>query len=133
MNFSDEVRPSLTSYLFVIAPFIALILVKGLTGKWMDIFNTSDWSIASAMIYMTSAINVRSATSKFSGDIKQSGLDFFMARTFMMAMINIVVYVVFLTTPSTTVGGVQIGLFICASLAHFKYGRAATRLSEIKE
>ncbi|KJF83156.1 hypothetical protein C0W92_00060 [Photobacterium angustum] len=124
----SEFKSVAISYIFIIIPFILLIMVKVLTGKYYDLLLTGDWSIASAMIYSSSIINVRSATRKYNGKLNQVGLDWFMAVTSLMSAISVTIYVIALMQPSKWVGVLQIVLFIAASFAHMKYGRLAYRL-----
>ena len=124
----NEFKTVATSYLFIITPFILLILVKLLTGNYSDLLLTGDWSIASAMIYSSSIINVRSATKKYQGNLNEVGLDWFMTVTSVMSAISVTIYVVALIQPNKWVGALQIALFIAASHAHMKYGRLAYRL-----
>lgn len=125
---SNEFKAVATPYVFIALPFVALIIVKAYTGKLSDLLVTSDWSIASAMIYSSSVINVRSATRNIQGSVNHIGLDWFMTTTISMAVINVVVYVLVLIKPSIALGLTQIVLFLLASLAHFKYGRVVYRL-----
>lgn len=128
MKYQNEFRVVGTSYLFIITPFILLVLVKVLTGKYEGLLLTGDWSIASAMIYSSSIVNVRSATRSYKGNLIEDSLDWFMAVTILMSSISIAIYVVALIQPSNLIGVLQIGLFIAASYAHMKYGRLAYRL-----
>jgi hypothetical protein len=128
MKYQNEFKFVGTSYLFIITPFIVLILVKVLLGKYEDLLLTGDWSIASAMIYSSSVVNLRNATNTYKGQINNTSLDWFMAVTILMACVSISIYVVALINPSYFVGVVQIVLFFAASIAHIKYGRASYRL-----
>ncbi|MDD9177064.1 hypothetical protein PVK63_19690, partial [Aliivibrio sp. S2TY2] len=128
MNSLEEIRYAAIPYVFIILPFIALILVKGFTGNWGDLLVTSDWAVASAMIYSSSIINVRSAAKEYKGNINELSLDWFMSITIFMATISVVLYVLVLLVPSTALGIAQILLFIYASLSHFKFGRMMYRL-----
>ncbi|MFS1920915.1 hypothetical protein [Vibrio lentus] len=124
----NEFRAVATSYLFVVTPFILLVLVKLLTGKYDDLLLTGDWSIASAMIYSSSIVNVRSATREYKGKLNEVGLDWFMGVTILMSSISITIYVIALMQPNKLIGVLQIILFVAASFAHMKYGRLAYRL-----
>ena len=75
MTSSNDFKVAITAYIFVVIPFIVLVVVKVLTGRYADIWMTGDWSIASAMIYSSSIFNVRSATKDFKGKLDASGLE----------------------------------------------------------
>lgn len=128
MKYQNEFKAVGASYLFIVTPFILLVLVKVLTGKYEDLLLTGDWSIASAMIYSSSVVNVRNATRSYKGKLSEVGLDWFMAATLLMSSVSIAIYVVALMEPSKLVGSLQVGLFIAASFSHMKYGRLAYRL-----
>ena len=130
MKYQNELKSVGTAYIFIITPFIVLILVKVLLGKFEDLLLTGDWSIASAMIYSSSIVNIKNATNEYNGNINSVGLNWFMAVTILMACISIAIYVVTLVQPSPFVGVVQIILFVFASIAYIKYGRAAFRLRD---
>lgn len=126
--YQTEFKTVATPYLFIVTPFILLILVKVLTGKYEDLLLTGDWSIASAMIYSSSVVNVRSATRKYKGKLNEISFDWFMATTSVMSAISVTIYVVALIQPNKWIGFLQILLFVVASLSHMKYGRLAYRL-----
>lgn len=128
MKYQSEFKAVGTSYLFIITPFILLVLVKCLTGNYEDLLLTGDWSVASAMIYSSSIVNVRNATREYQGKLSEVGLDWFMGVTILMSSISITIYVIALMQPSKLIGVVQVVLFVAASLAHMKYGRLAYRL-----
>lgn len=128
MSSSNELKSALTSYLFIFMPFLALVLVKGTSGEWGDLLIASDWSIASAMIYSSSIITVRSATRNHKGSINDNSLDYFMAKTLCMALLSIIIYVLVLVKPNPIIGYFQIILFIFASLSYIKYGRLSYRM-----
>lgn len=132
MKYQTEFKAVGTSYLFVITPFILLVLVKFLTGKYEDLLLTGDWSIASAMIYSSSIGSVISATREYKGKLNEVGLDWFMGVTTLMSLVSITIYVIAMIQPSKFIGVLQIALFIAASLAHMKYGRLAYRLRSKK-
>lgn len=126
----EEIRYAATSYTFVIIPFIALLLVKGFTGKWSDLLTTSDWAIASAMIYSSSIIIIRNVTTDYRGTVNYINLDWFMSKTLIMAIVSVILYVLVLLAPSTALGIAQILLFMYSSLSHFRIARAAYRLKK---
>ena len=128
MKYQNELISVGTSYLFIITPFIILVSVKLLMGKYEDLLLTGDWSIASAMIYSTSIVTIRNAISEYNGTVNNISLDWFTGVTILMACLSIMLYVVALIKPSYFVGALQIILFIFASIAHIKHGRAAFRL-----
>jgi hypothetical protein len=128
MKYQNELKSVGTSYIFIITPFLVLILVKVLLGKYEDLLLTGDWSIASAMIYSSSIVNLRSATNAYNGQINDTSLDWFMAVTILMACLSIAIYVVALMNPSYLIGAIQIFIFVIASIAYIKYGRASFRL-----
>ncbi|MBE8735053.1 hypothetical protein F3H86_11485 [Aeromonas veronii] len=133
MNYSEEIKYSAISYTFIIIPFLALILVKGFTGKWYDLLITGDWAIASAMIYSSSIITIRSVTQDYALKINTINLDWFMSKTLIMAIISIIIYVLILLVPTTALGITQIILFTYSSLSHFRISRAVYRMKNLNK
>ena len=127
---NNEFKAAATSYLFVVTPFLLLILIKVSTGKIHELLLTGDWSIASAMIYSSSLINVQNASYKHKGHINQVSLGWFMAVTILMSSVSVALYVISLVQPNQMIGVLQIVLFIGASLSYIKNARLALRLKE---
>lgn len=129
MKYQSELSAALTSYIFIVLPFIVLILIKLLLGRAEDILLTGDWSIASAMIYSSSIISIKNALNSSNKKVNNHSFDLFIAITICMACISIAIYVVALINPSFTVGVIQIGIFIAASITHIRNSRVVYRLN----
>ncbi|OBU45726.1 hypothetical protein AYY26_15290 [Photobacterium phosphoreum] len=127
MMSSNEIKTAAISYIFIVIPFFVMITVRLLIGDWQNIIMTSDWSIASAMIYSTCMFNVWNSTKGLT--INDLSLKWFMVKALTLVSINIAIYCVMLLKPSFTAGIIQILIFFFATVAHFKYGRAVYRLS----
>lgn len=51
MNYSKHLKSLLAAYAFVVVPFTLMIIVKASEKKWQEIILSSDWSIASFIIF----------------------------------------------------------------------------------
>ncbi len=131
MNFPNDFKTAFTSYLFVVTPFLILIVVKALTGKFEDILITGDWAIASAMMFSTSYFTVKNALSYYKGDLDKTGLDLYLTFTLVLAFISLTVYVIMLMHPKNYAAAiVQVILFFVATRNYIKYSRLAYRLKD---
>ncbi len=127
MMSSNEIKTAAISYIFIVIPFLVMITVRLLIGDWQNIIMTSDWSIASAMIYSTCMFNVWNSTKGLT--INDLSLKWFMVKALTLICINIAIYCVMLLKPSFVAGVIQVLIFFFATVAHFKYSRAVYRLN----
>ena len=94
MMSSNEIKTAAISYIFIVIPFFVMITVRLLIGDWQNIIMTSDWSIASAMIYSTCMFNVWNSTKGLT--INDLSLKWFMVKALTLVSINIAIYCVYL-------------------------------------
>ncbi len=115
----------MASYLFVLLPFIILVIVKLAEDKSSELLLLSDWSIASSIIYGQLIVKLTTALSATNKSKKMPGITFNITLLVCLGLaINIVVYVLMLVMPSQNIGIIQLALFTIASIFHFIYGSA---------
>ncbi|MEQ3528691.1 hypothetical protein [Pseudoalteromonas sp. XMcav11-Q] len=119
----------IASYLFVILPFIILVVVKLAQGQPNSLLLLSDWSIASSIIYGQLIVKLTTSLASTDKNKKLPGITFNITLLICLGLaINIVVYVLMLVTPSQGIGILQLILFFFASIAHFIYGAAILQI-----
>ncbi len=121
----------IAAYLFVLLPFIILVIVKFAQDKSCELVLLSDWSIASSIIYGQLIVKLTTALAATDKAKRMPGitLNITLLVCFGLA-INIVVYVLMLVMPSQNIGIVQMVLFISASILHFVYGSAINHINK---
>ncbi|PLC55981.1 hypothetical protein [Photobacterium carnosum] len=125
---SDEIKIVSIPYLFIAIPFIVMIAIRILTDDWYNVLVTSDWSIASAMIYSTCMFNILNSTRGLN--VNGVTLNWFIVKSLVGISLNIAIYCVIIMKPNIVAGIAQVILFALASRTHFKYGLAAYRLDK---
>ena len=129
MNYSRHLKSLLAAYAFVIVPFFLMIIVKATEKKWQDIILTSDWSIASFIIFGQSLTFLSSALISTSKNKKREGWEWYIAKVFLTGIgPSLVLYTLLLVKPSLIIGLGQIVIFIYASYRFFVDGLAAKKL-----
>ena len=119
MNYSKHLKSLLAAYAFVVVPFTLMIIVKASEKKWQEIILSSDWSIASFIIFGQSLTFLSSVLISTTKNKKREGWEWYIAK---------VLYTLLLIKPSIPIGIGQIILFIYASYRFFVDGLAAKKL-----
>ncbi|ANB21971.1 MULTISPECIES: hypothetical protein [Alteromonas] len=121
----------MASYLFVLLPFVILVIVKFAQDKTSELLLLSDWSIASSVIYGQLIVKLTTALAGTSKSKKMAGITFNITLLICFGLaINIVVYVLMLVMPSENIGFIQLILFAAASVFHFIYGSAVDHINK---
>jgi len=126
-----EILSLMASYIFVILPFIILVIVKFAQDKSSELLLLSDWSIASSIIYGQLIVKLTTALAATNRSKKMPSITFNITLLVCLGLaINIVVYVLMLVIPSQNIGIVQLILFTIASAFHFIYGSAIYHINK---
>lgn len=121
----------MASYLFVLLPFIILVIVKFAQDQTSELLLLSDWSIASSIIYGQLIVKLTTALAATSKSKKLAGITFNITLLVCLGLAtNIVVYVLMLVMPSQNIGVIQLVLFAAASVFHFVYGSAVYHINK---
>lgn len=113
----------IASYIFVLLPFVILVIVKFAQNQSHELLLLSDWSIASSIIYGQLIVKLTTALAATRKSKKMPGITFNITLLVCFGLaINIVVYVLMLIMPSQNIGIIQLILFVIASVLHFIYG-----------
>jgi len=121
----------MASYLFVLLPFVILVIVKFAQDQSNELLLLSDWSIASSIIYGQLIVKLTTALAATSKSKKMPGITFNITLLVCLGLaINIVVYVLMLVMPNQNIGIIQLILFSIASGFHFIYGAAVYHINK---
>ena len=124
----------MADYIFVLLPFIILVIVKFAQDKSSELILLSDWSIASSIIYGQLIVKLSTALASTTKSKKMPGITFNITILVCLGLaINIVIYVLMLTMPSYRIGIIQLALFFMATLCHFIYGSAVKHINRQSE
>ena len=123
----------MASYLFILLPFVILVIVKFAQDQSSELLLLSDWSIASSIIYGQLIVKLTTALAATSKPKKMPGITFNITLLVCLGLaINIVVYVLMLIMPSKGIGFIQLILFTVASVIHFIYGSVVFHINKDK-
>ncbi|MGC0878347.1 hypothetical protein WKG84_12655 [Pantoea agglomerans] len=111
-----------TEYLFIILPFILLISYKSYIGKWEDILYSSDWSLASCLMFGQTTVKMTRAISKIKMNSNEYYFGWYATKRFLYVIFSITAYFGMIANPTVLLGVIQILIFIFASYFHFKDG-----------
>lgn len=134
MSSNKTSAASVTSeYLFICLPFIILSIVRWHQGRPEELLTASDWGIASGIIYGQLIVRLAAALAGTTKPKKIPAitLNFTILVCFGLS-VNLVIYSLMLTSPTSTLGYLQLTLFIFASISHFIYGIAINKITESK-
>ncbi|EKX8513196.1 hypothetical protein MWS95_005333, partial [Citrobacter freundii] len=83
MNYSKHLKSLLAAYAFVVVPFTLMIIVKASEKKWQEIILSSDWSIASFIIFGQSLTFLSSVLISTTKNKKREGWEWYIAKVFL--------------------------------------------------
>ncbi|MEZ8472175.1 hypothetical protein AB6D20_010060 [Vibrio splendidus] len=108
------------SYLFILIPFIMLCIIKGQTGSWESILLSTDWSVASFIMFAQKFGEMITALVKVKGKVDGDVLTTYIIKVLFLGIIpSVYVYFIMNTDPNLYVAALQIILFFYASWRFF--------------
>lgn len=108
-------RKFFSSYIFILIPFVALMVTKFLVSKPQEILLSTDWSVASFMIF-AQCINLVVSENFGNKSINSNGLAIYIGITIIQLIICLGAYVYMTVRPDVSGGIAQIVLFILSSV-----------------
>ncbi|MBA4707934.1 hypothetical protein [Aquitalea aquatica] len=122
-----------TDYLYIAIPFLLLIAIKLYMGEWRDVILSTDWSLASCLIFGQSASKLSRAAVASKNMIVEQNFGWYTAKRFLLIVASLAVYFGMIAKPSLSLAFSQIFLFLIASFFHFKDGFAALLIIRNKQ
>lgn len=117
-------RAIYNSYLFILIPFIILCIIKGVAGKWEDIILSTDWSVASFIMFAQRLGEMMSSISSLKKNINPDVLTTYIIKIIFVGLMPAVyVYFLMTTSPSLAIGKWQVVIFVYATWRYLVDGR----------
>lgn len=117
--------PTLSSYIFIIIPFVIMAIVKWSQGGIDGLFMMPDWSLVSSIVFGQVIVGLSAALAVTDRKKKVDGVVLNITLLVCFGLVvNITVYILMLITPNMALAVFQIILFVLSSIAHFAYGAA---------
>lgn len=104
-----------SNYIFILIPFVVLIVTKGVVAQFQGIFTSTDWSIASFMIIAQCMSFIITNLQNYSS-INSSGLNIFIGITIIFLILCIGIYAYSLSNPSSYIAYGQSLMFLTSSI-----------------
>ncbi|MCG9542880.1 hypothetical protein AB4455_23945 [Vibrio sp. 10N.261.46.E12] len=104
----------LASYIFILVPFVILLVTKLATSKPMEILTSTDWSVASFMM-IAQSLGIIICDSNGSKNINSQGLLIFIGLTIILLILCGGVYAYSLINPESVFSYIQPVIFALSS------------------
>jgi len=123
----------IADYIFYLLPFIILLIIRLAQGNLFDLLLISDWSIASTIMYGQLIVKLSSALAATSRQKKIPAITLYLTVLVCLGLVvNVVVYVLMLIMPNSSIGIAQLALFTLASVCHFVFGSVIGHINDAK-
>ncbi|PUZ81488.1 hypothetical protein DC357_13700 [Vibrio vulnificus] len=104
-----------SSYIFILIPFVVLIVTKGVVAQFQGVLTSTDWSIASFMIIAQCMAFIITNLHNYP-NLSKYGLSIFVGITIIFLILCIGVYAYSLSHPSSYVSYGQSLVFLLTSV-----------------
>ncbi|HCZ9568041.1 TPA: hypothetical protein ACGGCQ_003571 [Vibrio cholerae] len=105
-----------SNYIFILIPFVVLIVTKGVVAQFQGVFTSTDWSIASFMIIAQCMSFIITNSQKSYPNLNKYGLNIFIGITIIFLILCIGVYAYSLYNPSSNIAYGQPLMFLISSI-----------------
>ncbi|RUO38883.1 hypothetical protein CWE15_10275 [Aliidiomarina taiwanensis] len=118
-----------TGYVFVLLPLTLLVLVKTFVNESLSqLILAPDWSLASTLVLGQLAARMSNTTSKAQVKVNHDYAEYHVAKRIFGVVISSSIYLIMLIKPSYWLGGLQLFVFVYASIVYFSDSRAIKML-----
>ncbi|QTH72030.1 hypothetical protein [Pseudoalteromonas xiamenensis] len=119
----------IADYIFVILPFVIILIVRSAQGVSGSFYMLPDWGIAATIVYGQLIVKLATALAKTNKPKKTSAVNFYLTVLIAFGLVvNVVINILMLVIPNEVLGITQIALFILATLFHFIIGAAVNHI-----
>lgn len=113
----------IADYIFIILPFVILLIVRSAQDVTDTFYMLSDWGIASSIIYGQLVVQLATALAKTNKTKKAPAITLYLTVLVAFGLVvNIVLYILMLVIPNEALGVAQVISFIGATICHFIFG-----------
>lgn len=104
-----------SNYIFILIPFVVLIVTKGVVSQFQGVLTSTDWSIASFMI-IAQCMSFIITNSHHYPNLSKYGLSVFIGITIIFLILCIGVYAYSLSNPLSYIAYGQSLMFLISSV-----------------
>jgi len=104
-----------SNYIFILIPFVVLIVTKGVVAQFQGVLTSTDWSIASFMIIAQCMSFIITNLQSYP-NLSKYGLSIFIGITIIFLIVCIGVYAYSLSNPTSYIAYGQPLMFLISSI-----------------
>lgn len=124
----------IADYIFVILPFVIILIVRSAQGANGSFYMLPDWGIAATIVYGQLIVKLATALAKTNKPKKTSAVNFYLTVLIAFGLVvNVVINILMLVIPNEVLGKTQIILFGLATTCHFVIGSAVNYIESATE
>lgn len=126
---NSNVLALIADYIFVILPFVIILIVRSAQGVSGSFYMLPDWGIAATIVYGQLIVKLATALAKTNKPKKTSAVSFYLTVLIAFGLVvNVVINILMLVIPNEVLGKTQIALFALATICHFIIGSAVNHI-----
>jgi hypothetical protein len=131
---SSNVLVLIADYVFVILPFVIILIVRSAQGNSASFYMLPDWGIAATIVYGQLIVKLATALARTNKSKKTSAISFYFSVLVALGLVvNVVINILMLVIPNEVLGITQITLFGLATVCHFLFGGAVNHINSASE
>ncbi|MDN2481240.1 hypothetical protein [Vibrio agarivorans] len=122
---NSNILALIADYIFVILPFVIILIVRSAQGVTGSFYMLPDWGIAATIVYGQLIVKLATALARTNKPKKTSAVNFYLTLLIAFGLVvNVVINILMLVIPNEVLGKTQIVLFTLATMCHFIVGTA---------
>ncbi|MEZ9742563.1 hypothetical protein AB4283_15930 [Vibrio splendidus] len=126
---NSNILALIADYIFVILPFVIILIVRSAQGVSGSFYMLPDWGIAATIVYGQLIVKLATALAKTNKPKKTSAVSFYLTVLIAFGLVvNVVINILMLVIPNEVLGKTQIALFALATICHFIIGSAVNHI-----
>lgn len=131
---NSNILALIADYIFVILPFIIILIVRSAQGANDSFYMLPDWGIAATIVYGQLIVKLATALAKTNKPKKTSAVNFYLTVLIAFGLVvNVVINILMLVIPNEVLGKTQTILFGLATACHFVIGTAVNYIEYATE
>lgn len=131
---NSNILALIADYIFVILPFVIILIVRSAQGVSGSFYMLPDWGIAATIVYGQLIVKLAAALAKTNKPKKTSAVNFYLTVLISFGLVvNVVINILMIVIPNEVLGITQIVLFCFATICHFVIGLAVSHIESATE